>query len=170
MVYSEDKVLHDYINIIISDLEKVGIQSTIEVVDINLYIQKVLTTFDWDCTLYVFNNPVFTEQWYNVWKSTGNLHIWYPFQETPATDWEARIDELYEELVFTYEEDEVKRLYDEFQQIMLDQLPFIPIFRKYQFTAVYKKWGNFNWDTIHSAGDDSRRLYIKKEFLDQSSH
>ena len=30
----------------------------------------------------------------NIWLSSGAQHPWWPSQKTPATPWEARIDEL----------------------------------------------------------------------------
>jgi ABC-type transport system substrate-binding protein len=55
----------------------------------------------------------------------------------------------------------MKQLYDRFQEIMMDQLPIIPLYRRYSFMAVYSKWGNINWDTKHSAGENGLRIYLK---------
>lgn len=163
LTYNEDKIIHDYLNIIISDMKEAGLNANLEVADFNLFVEKLLNTFDWDCFFYSHSFPVFPEQWYNVWRSDGNMHYWYPNQESPATTWEARIDEIFDKIRYTYDEKKVQELYDEFQSIIMEQLPIIPIFRKYTFSAFYKKWGNINWDVNHTAGDDSRRLYLKQE-------
>ncbi|MDC7123929.1 MAG: ABC transporter substrate-binding protein [Spirochaetales bacterium] len=164
MSYSQDTIVHDFLNIILSDMEKVGIKGTLEVVDFNLWIQKMLNTYDWDCTLHGSSFPTFPQQWYNRWQSRGNLHYWYPKQKSPATDWEKRIDELNALLEYTIDEEQIQSLYDEFQQILIDQLPMIPLYNKYTFSAVYNKWGNINWDSKHSLGDDLRRTYLKNEY------
>jgi len=164
MMYGNDQNIIDINNIIIDELIKIGIKTTLEIVDYNVWAERLQYTHDWDCTMLGFSCPTFTEQWTNIWPSYGDRHYWYPNQEKPATEWEARIDELHKKLVHTYEEEEVKELYDEFQQIIIEQLPIIPIYRKYSFLAIYKRWGNIYWDTLHEAGDISGvRIYLRED-------
>jgi peptide/nickel transport system substrate-binding protein len=114
--------------------------------------------------------PTFPEQWYNVWRSDGNMHYWYPKQEEPATEWEAQVDELYNALIYTYDPLEIQSFYDQFQNILMEELPMIPLYNRYSFYAVYNKWGNINWDSLHkseetitiSMGFDWRRVYLKE--------
>ena len=51
--------------------------------------------------------------------------MWNPVQEEPATDWEARIDELFTLGATTIPADQRKVYYDEWQEIVAEQLPFI---------------------------------------------
>jgi peptide/nickel transport system substrate-binding protein len=161
MTHSQDTVLHDYLNIIITDLRKVGIRATLQVVDFNVVAQKLLNTYDWDAWLASFGFPTFPEQWYNVWRSDGNLHYWFPKQKTPAREWERKIDDLYQKLIYTYDEGKVQTLYDEFQRTLLEEMVIIPIFRRYTFSAVHDRWGNVNWDIRRAIGDGFRRIYLK---------
>ncbi len=160
MTHSQDTVLHDYLNIIITDLGKVGIRAKLQVVDFNVVAQKLLNTYDWDCWLASFGFPTFPEQWYNVWRSDGNLHYWHPKQKTPTAEWEKKVDALYEQLIYTYDEEKVRELYYQFQKVLLDEMVIIPIFRRYTFTAVYNKWGNVNWDIRHPIGDGYRKVFL----------
>ena len=161
ITHSQDTVLHDYLNIIITDLGKVGIKANLQVVDFNVVAQKLLNTYDWDCWLASFGFPTFPEQWYNVWRSDGNLHYWNPKQESPSREWELRIDDLYQKLIYTFDEATVQSLYDEFQKIILDEMIIIPIFRRYTFAAVYDKWGNINWDVRNAIGEGYRRIFLR---------
>jgi peptide/nickel transport system substrate-binding protein len=162
MYLGTDQTYVDMINIIVDNFKAVGIKSVLEIVDMNVLLERMQYTHDWQCTLRGFSSPTFTEQWTNVWPSYGDRHYWYPNQTKPATDWEARIDEIHKQLIHTYDAETTKKLYDEFQQIIMDQLPFIPIYRGYSFFAVYKKWGNVNWDVQHEAGDlGGVRLYVR---------
>ncbi|MCF7928780.1 MAG: ABC transporter substrate-binding protein, partial [Spirochaetales bacterium] len=163
MTHSQDPILHDYLNIIISDMQNAGINANLEVVDFNVIVDKIMFNFDWDCWLASFSFPTFPEQWYNIWRSDGNLHYWYPKQESPAHEWEKQMDELYESLVYTFDDKTVTDLYDDFQKLVMENLLIAPIFRKYSFAAFTDKWGNINWDTMHSTGDGYRRLYLKEE-------
>ncbi len=162
MTSSQDTVLHDYLNIIITDMAKVGIKATLQAVDRNVVVQKLLHTWDWDCYLASFGFPTFPEQWYNIWRSDGNLHYWNPKQAEPLAEWERNVDALYQKLIYTYDEAKVKEIYSEFQKTLMDAMVIIPLFRMYSFFAVYDKWGNLNWDVRHSLGDGYRRLYLKQ--------
>ena len=61
-------------------------------------VEKLDTTFDWDCVLIGFSGGgVEPNNGANFLRSSGNLHIWNPDQKTPATPWEAEIDQLLEQ-------------------------------------------------------------------------
>jgi peptide/nickel transport system substrate-binding protein len=163
MTSSQDPLTHDSLNIIIQDLGFAGVKASLQVVDPNLRVQKLINTFEWDCTLAAMSFPLFPEQWYNVWLSSGNLHYWNPKQSSPALAWEKRIDELYEALIHTYNPEKVQALYDEFQEILVGNLLIIPISRSFSFTAVYNRWANVNWDTRHDIGDGFRRIFLREK-------
>lgn len=158
---SSDPILHDYINIMITDFNKAGLEANLVVVDRNLIVQKLLHTGDWECYLAGFSFPTFPEQWYNIWKSSGNLHYWNPNQTSPNMEWEKIIDENYEELIYTFNEEKIQNYYNEFQRILIDEMVIIPVFRKYTFMAVRNKWGNINWGFGYPIGDSYRRIYLK---------
>ena len=159
---SSDPILHDYINIMITDFKAAGLVANLVVVDRNLIVQKLLHTGEWECYLAGFNFPRFPEQWYNIWKSSGNLHYWNPNQESPNLGWEKIIDENYEELIYTFSEEKIQSYYDDFQKTLIDEMVIIPVFRKYTFMAVRNKWGNINWGFGYSIGDSYRRIYLKE--------
>lgn len=158
---STDPVTHDYLNIIIADFEKFGIKATIQSVDFNVVVQKLMHTYDWDCYLAGMSLPVFPEQWYNIWLSDGNLHYWHPKQKSPGTEWEKKLDTLYGSLIYTYDRDEIMKNYSLFQHTVMDEMIIIPIFRRYLFMAVSEKWDNINWNSNNSTGDNFRRIFLK---------
>ena len=160
---SNDPVLHDYLNIIITDLKKAGIRANLTVADFNVIVQKLLYTGEWDCYLASFSFPTFPEQWYNLWLSSGNLHYWNPSQEEPDLGWEKKVDNLYNSLIYTYREEKIREYYDEFQKTLIDEMVIIPIFRRLSFSAFRNKWGNINWGFGYSAGDGFRRIYLREE-------
>lgn len=160
---STDPVLQDYLNIIITDLKKVGLKANLVIVDFNVIVQKLLNLKEWDCYLASFSFPTFPEQWYNIWLSSGNLHYWHPQQKKPFLAWEKKIDNIYNSLIFTYEDKKIRAYYDEFQKTLIDEMVIIPIFRKLTFATFKNKWGNINWGYGYAAGDSYRRLYLKDE-------
>ncbi|QTQ16577.1 hypothetical protein [Treponema parvum] len=69
-----------------------------------------------------------------------NLHLWYPLQKEPATDWEARIDYLYNEGQYELRHEKAKIIWDEYQSIILEQCPLIYLVRSRAFYAIRNEW------------------------------
>lgn len=57
------------------------------------------------------------------WLSRGDSHLWAPGQQTPATEWEARIDELMLRQASAVDPAERRRLFAEVQRIFLQHNP-----------------------------------------------
>ena len=65
-------------------------------------------------------------------------------QETPATEWEARIDYLYNEGSYTNDYKKAKVIWDEYQRIILEECPIIYLVRNKTFFAIRNKWNLSN--------------------------
>ena len=63
-----------------------------------------------------------------------------PLQKTPQTEWEARIDYLYNEGSFTLEREKAFVIWDEYQRIILEQCPVIYLLRPKSFVAMRNRW------------------------------
>ncbi len=61
----------------------------------------------------------------DLWLSSGGFHVWNPGQNTPATEWEKRIDELMQKQIATSDQSERKRLFAEVQQIFGEHIPIV---------------------------------------------
>jgi peptide/nickel transport system substrate-binding protein len=59
------------------------------------------------------------------WLSSGGFHVWNAGQAKPATDWEARIDELMGQQMRTSDSAERRRLFAEVQRIFSEHLPVL---------------------------------------------
>ena len=91
------------------------------------------------------------------------MHLWHPLQEKPATDWEARIDELYHKASRIVAHDEAKPLWDEYQRIILEQCPIIYLVRGRNFYAVNNRWDmtNMYFDNLDSF--DTTYMYLAEK-------
>ena len=78
----------------------------------------------------------------DFWTSAGSEHIWNPEQKTPATPWEARVDELYRKQVGTLQDHERKRLFDEIQKILVEHQPIVYFAAPRVFVASSTRVGN----------------------------
>jgi peptide/nickel transport system substrate-binding protein len=163
-IRSESSVSQDIASIIRDELSKVGIKVNIRVLDFQKQVQQLFTTFDWDSMLMgLSGSNTFPSQGSNVWPSSGNLHMWYPNQTSPVTDWEARIDYLYNEGKFTIDTKEAQKIWDEFQSILLEQCPMIYLMRSRGFWAINNRWDltNVYFDNLH--GDETNYIFLKQE-------
>jgi peptide/nickel transport system substrate-binding protein len=70
-----------------------------------------------------------------VWLSSGDNHQWNPNQKAPATEWEAQLDKAMREQASAATEQERKKKFDEAQQIIYEQQPFIYLVNRDVLTA-----------------------------------
>jgi peptide/nickel transport system substrate-binding protein len=61
----------------------------------------------------------------DFWLSSGGFHFWNPGQPAPATEWEARIDDLMQRQATTMDTGERRQLFAEVQRILADHLPIL---------------------------------------------
>jgi peptide/nickel transport system substrate-binding protein len=150
---SDRTIASDTASIIRDEMEKVGIKINIRTVDFQKLVEQLSFTHDWQSVMIGLGSNFFPTQGSNVWPSTGNLHFWYPLQENPATDWEARIDYLYNEGKHTIDREKAGKIWDEYQRILLEQCPVIYLLRPRSFFALRNRWdfSNVYYDNLNGA-------------------
>jgi peptide/nickel transport system substrate-binding protein len=160
-IRSESVVNSDTASIIMTELAKIGVKVNIRVIDFQKMVEQLFTTFEWQSMLMGLSGAnIFPTQGSNVWPSDGNLHLWYPLQESPATDWEARIDYLYNEGAYTINRQRAQVLWDEYQKIILEQCPVIYLLRPRSFSALRNRWdlSNVYYDNLN--GFETARMFL----------
>jgi peptide/nickel transport system substrate-binding protein len=161
-IRSESSMMQDIAVIIMDELSKVGIKLNIRVLTFQLQVQQLFETFDWDSVLVgLSGSGIFPSQGSNTWRSSGNLHMWHPNQESPATYWEARIDYLYNKGLFTLDQKEAQEIWDEFQSILLEQNPLIYLMRPRNFWALNNRWDFSNVFFDNMRGADTEFVFLK---------
>lgn len=127
------------------DLAKLGIKMQVVPLDNAGIQERLLKTYDYDAILFgLSQTDVEPSSNASFLLSSGSTHQWRPKQKTPATEWEARIDQLFADQ--GAERDPQKRLalFSEIQSIMRDEMPVVPIVSRHVATAVAKKVGNYS--------------------------
>src|SRR5581483_4673137 len=108
------------------DLLGIGIKLNVVTLDFPSLIDRMTNTYNYEaCLLGFVNDDLDPNSEMNVWLSSSENHQWNPKQKTPATSWEAEIDKLMHEQASTLDQNKRKKYYDQVQQIVWEQEPFI---------------------------------------------
>ncbi|MCS6956872.1 MAG: ABC transporter substrate-binding protein [Aquificaceae bacterium] len=113
-------------NIIKEDLEKIGIKVIFRPIDFNTLVSKLTSPpFAWEAVIIGLTGSMDPHFGRNVWHSSGTLHMWNPRQEKLQTQWENRLDELFDMgAVETNREQRIK-IYREAYRIIAEEQPVI---------------------------------------------
>lgn len=156
---AENQIGIDIANIFADELGEIGVTANVRPIDFQNLVERLTTTFDWEVATVSLGANFWPESGSNVWQSSGNFHLWHPLQSSPATEWEARIDYLYNEGRFTIDMDRRREIYEEFQTILLTELPLFYIVHPLSFYAIRDRWQNVFFDTL--GGSDSRFYFLE---------
>ncbi|MEY2427945.1 MAG: peptide/nickel transport system substrate-binding protein [Verrucomicrobiota bacterium] len=125
------------------DLRKVGINLSFQPMDFRALVEKISQTFDYECALMgLGGGGADPSSQMNVLKSSEELHQWFPFQKSPSTDWETRIDSLMDAQMRTFNLAERKKAFDEVQMLLAEELPMIYIISPFSSAAIRANIGN----------------------------
>src|SRR5690606_4451456 len=83
-------------NLLAIDLAELGMDVNFQPMDFNTMVSQLLSGEGWEAIIIGLTGGVEPHGGRNVWHTTGELHMWNVGQESPATEWEARVDEIFE--------------------------------------------------------------------------
>jgi peptide/nickel transport system substrate-binding protein len=151
-------------NFIKADLAKVGINVITSPVDFNTLITNMRDDFQYDAMLLGLQSgvPPDPTMMQNVWRSTGITHSWFLRQIKPDTPQEARIDQLMDIILSTYDINERKKAYKEVETIANDMawLTWLPV--RVQKIPVSNRFGNIQPSVLrHRILWNSYNIYVK---------
>jgi peptide/nickel transport system substrate-binding protein len=158
---ADNAIGSDIASIIVDDCKVAGIKVTIRQVDFQTLVGQLTGSYDWQSVLIGLGTMLFPTQGSNVWPTTGNLHLWYPLQKTPETDWEARVDYLYNEGSVTLDRDKARAIWNEYQEIILEQCPVVYLVRARTFVGLYNKWDFSNVYYDNMGGFQVEKAWLK---------
>jgi len=148
--------------IIQEDLKEIGIKAHFSPIDFNALVTRLTETFDWDAVIIGLTGGIEPHNGKNVWESSGQLHVWYPRQEKPATEWEAEIDGLFNEGAQELDQELRKQIYLRWQQIVAEQLPLIYTVLPASLMAIRNKFGNLEPTAYGGWLHNLEEIYIKQ--------
>lgn len=129
--------------IIQQNLQAIGIRVNVLTLDFASLIERITRSFDYEaCLMSLTNVGLDPNEQMNVWLSSAGNHQWNPNQKQPATDWEARVDELMKRQASSDDPSARKKLFDEVQRIAREQQPFIYLVHPDVLTVCSKRVGH----------------------------
>lgn len=153
--------------IIRRDLENLGIKVNFQAVEFNTLVSKLVSTYDWEAVIIGLTGGIEPHFGKNVWSSSGHLHMWYPRQRSLHTEWEKRIDEIFDAAAQELDETKRKVLYDEWQSIVAEELPMIFTVLAESIFAVRNKFENLKPTVYGGAFYNLEELWIRPEHRKQ---
>jgi len=110
------------------DLARIGIHAPTSIVEASSLLARITGSFDYDaCLLGITQTDPDPSAEMGLWLSRAPLHLWNPRQKTPATEWEARIDELMQRQMGEMDREARRAMYFEVQRIVYEQLPVLDL-------------------------------------------
>jgi peptide/nickel transport system substrate-binding protein len=112
--------------IIQDDLSKLGMNVHVVPLEFRAVLDRVFQTYDYEAAVMGLGggdadpNPEM-----NVWLSNGGTHLWHLGETKPATVWEDQIDQLMKQQMVELRYSRRKHLYDQVQEIIAGNLPYI---------------------------------------------
>ncbi len=111
--------------IVKEDLKKIGIKVNFALIDFNKLVNDLTESYNWESVIIGLTGSKIPYFGQNVWLSSGSLHMWYPKQKKPATDWERKVDELFNKAATELNPEKRDMYYKEAFRIIGEQQPMI---------------------------------------------
>ncbi|MBI1840467.1 MAG: ABC transporter substrate-binding protein [Verrucomicrobia bacterium] len=151
--------------LLVSDLNKLGLTVTKQTVDFNKLSDTLRVSRDFDAALLrLGGGDTDPTSSMNVLRSDGFTHYWAVGQPQPSYPWEARINELMDQVTQTLDVPTRKKYYDEVQEILAREQPFIHTVSILAAAAAKVDLGNVRPSVIPTAKVtwNAEELYWKK--------
>ncbi|MGJ8654341.1 MAG: ABC transporter substrate-binding protein [Opitutaceae bacterium] len=125
------------------NMASLGIEVELQFLDFNTVVTKTSDSFEYEaCMLGLRGGAPDPFAGKDVLMSGGRMHQWYPQQTKPATEWEARIDELMIKVGQNTDVEIRKKYFNEVQEIMAEQQPLIFLVSPKDYTGYRNRWQN----------------------------
>jgi len=130
-------------NMIKEDLEKIGIKVIFRPIDFNTLVGRLTSPpYSWEAVIIGLTGSMDPHFGRNVWHSSGTLHMWNPRQEKPLTEWEKRIDELFDKGAIETDQEKRIMFYREAYRMIAEEQPIIFLTTPKSMLAARDKFGN----------------------------
>lgn len=130
--------------VIQEDLARLGIKMQIAPIEMPSLSERWAKSFDYDAILLGLAVTDYEPSSFaNFLLSSGAVHQWRPLQKTPATDWESKVDLLFNQQAIERDAGKRAALFSEIQQTISEESPIIPVVVRHVLCAANTRIGNY---------------------------
>jgi peptide/nickel transport system substrate-binding protein len=134
----------DMATVIQQDLAKLGINMQPAPIEFQALTGRWTQSYDYDAVLLGLSvTDPDPSSYTSFLQSSSNNHQWYPKQPKPATEWEARLDQLDNEQAHELDPARRKAIFRDIQIILAEQMPIVPIVARHFISAANTRVGNY---------------------------
>jgi peptide/nickel transport system substrate-binding protein len=127
------------------DLKAIGITAHVVPLEIRSANDRVLNSHDYDAIVMgLVSGDADPTPDMNVLISNGQTHLWHLGEKTPATPWEAELDQLMQKQLVTINYQQRKKIYDRVQEVLAQQLPMVYLASPNILVGAKEELGNFH--------------------------
>lgn len=127
-----------------NDLKELGMEVHVIPLEFRSLLDRVLRTRDYEaCQLSLATADADPSVDLNVWLSSGAAHLWNPERKQPATPWESEIADLMRRQMVARRYSDRKQLFDHVQELLMQNLPLIPLVSANVLIGVKTRLRNF---------------------------
>jgi peptide/nickel transport system substrate-binding protein len=126
------------------DLKKVGIVAHVVPMESRSANDRVLNSHDYEAVVMgLVSGDADPTPDMNILMSNGQTHLWHLGEKTPATPWEAELDELMQKQLVAVNHQQRKKIYDRVQEVLAQQLPMVYLASPNILVGASEDVGNF---------------------------
>jgi peptide/nickel transport system substrate-binding protein len=130
--------------VIQEDLRKLGMNVQVAPIENAQVSTRVNQSYDYEAVFFGTSpSEPDPSSYTDMLRSSSAQHFWNPKQTKPATDWEARLDELTEQQAHEVDRERRRAIFREAQLLMAEHLPIIPVVTRHIAVAANTRLGNY---------------------------
>ncbi|MGI9104644.1 MAG: ABC transporter substrate-binding protein, partial [Pyrinomonadaceae bacterium] len=130
--------------VIQEDLKKLGMSVQVAPIENAQVITRVNQSYDYEAIFFGTSaSEPDPSSYTDVLRSSSPQHFWNPKQAQPATDWEARLDELTAQQAHEVDRERRRAIFRDAQLLMAEHLPMLPVVTRHIAVAANTRLGNY---------------------------
>jgi peptide/nickel transport system substrate-binding protein len=127
------------------DLKAIGMNAHVSPLESKSANDRVLNSHDYEAIVMgLVSGDADPTPDMNVLISNAPTHLWHLNEKTPATPWEAELDQLMQKQLVTLNYPQRKKIYDRVQEVLAQQLPVVYLATPDILVGAQEDLGNFH--------------------------
>ena len=144
LVPVENQARKEMAAVVQEDLARLGIRMQVAPVEYGELVSRTTQTSNYEAVLLgAVVTDVDPSSYSNILSSSSPQHQWHPKQQKPATEWEARIDQMLTALSQATNVDSRRNIFRDIQLTIYENQPVVPIVVRHVVSAANTRIGNY---------------------------